>query len=99
MLDAKDAHEGLQTQIGILKDEKAEKVAEITKLTEQFQNAEIQIDRLSKKEEMNGHLKAEYEAEVQRLKQEQIDMKEQYRNTFDQLTSKEAELRKNEEKL
>ena len=48
---------------------------------------------------MNGHLKAEYEAEVQRLKQEQIDMKEQYRNTFDQLTSKEAELRKNEEKL
>ena len=48
---------------------------------------------------MNGHLKAEYEAELQRLKQEQIDMKEQYRNTFDQLTSKEAELRKNEEKL
>ena len=70
MLDARDAHEGLQTQIDILKDEKAEKVAEIAKLTEQFQNAEVQIDRLSKKEEMNGNLKAEYEAEVQRLKQE-----------------------------
>ena len=26
-------------------------------------------------------------------------MKEQYRNTFDQLTNKETELRKNEEKL
>ena len=48
---------------------------------------------------MNGHLTTEYEAEVQMLKQEQAELKEQYRNTFDQLSSKEAELRKSEEKL
>ena len=75
------------------------KVEEIGQITEKLQNAEIQIDRLSKKEEMNGHLKVEYEAKVQTLQQEQADLKEQYRNTFDQLTSKEAELRKYEEKL
>ena len=75
------------------------KVEEIGQITEKLQNAEIQIDRLSKKEEMNGHLKVEYEAKVQMLQQEQADLKEQYRNTFDQLTSKEAELRKYEEKL
>ena len=52
------------------------KVEEIGQITEKLQNAEIQIDRLSKKEEMNGHLKVEYEAKVQTLQQEQADLKE-----------------------
>ena len=68
-------------------------------MREKLQASEVQIDRLTKKAEMNGHLTTEYEAEVQTLKQEQAELKEQYRNTFDQLSSKEAELRKSEEKL
>ena len=81
--EAKDEQDNLQTQIDGLKEQKSQSQTEYAKICEKLKESEQQIDRFTKKEEMNGHLKAEYEEEVQKLRKESTLQKEQYRKTFD----------------
>ena len=99
LAEAKQESEKLRNRIDNLGEQKEAQQKEISAKEEEIKEITQQIDRLTKKEEMNGHLKDQYEEEVQKLRKENALQKEQYRQTFDQLTVKENELRESEEAI